>query len=189
LPVVPIPQREPKDGVRPTFKTEVKVVYDATNIYVAVCAHDPEPARSSACARGATRDSPSDWIRVFIDSFHDGAPRSSSASIRPASSATCRGRTTQRRRRMGRGVGRVGSRDATAGAPSSAFRSRSCASSRPTTPPSASPSARRSAAQRDRHVAAAVEERERVCLVRRADHLQLTQTPKRLELVPYVVGQ
>ena len=36
-------QRDPKDGAPPTFKTDVKVVYDASNLYVAVRAYDPEP--------------------------------------------------------------------------------------------------------------------------------------------------
>ena len=64
-------QREPKDGVAPTYKTEVKVVYDASNIYVAVFAHDPEPARIIGLRTRRDSNSPSDWIRVFIDSFHD----------------------------------------------------------------------------------------------------------------------
>ena len=38
-------QRDPKDGAAPTFATDVKVVYDASNLYVAVRAHDPEPDR------------------------------------------------------------------------------------------------------------------------------------------------
>ncbi|HEY9325539.1 MAG TPA: hypothetical protein VIS26_03115, partial [Candidatus Limnocylindria bacterium] len=38
-------QRDPKDGADPTFRTDVKVVYDASNLYIAVSAHDPEPAR------------------------------------------------------------------------------------------------------------------------------------------------
>src|ERR1700750_3171592 len=38
-------QRDPKDGGEPTFATDVKVVYDATNLYIAVRAHDPDPSR------------------------------------------------------------------------------------------------------------------------------------------------
>ena len=64
-------QREPKDGEAPTFATEVKVAYDASHIYVAVFAHDPEPARIIAMRTRRDSESPSDWIRVFIDSFHD----------------------------------------------------------------------------------------------------------------------
>ena len=64
-------QREPKDGGEATFPTEVKVVYDAANIYVAVFARDPEPARIIGLRTRRDSDSPSDWIRVFIDSFYD----------------------------------------------------------------------------------------------------------------------
>jgi hypothetical protein len=64
-------QREPKDGEAATFPTEVKVAYDAAHIYVAVFAHDPEPARIIGLRTRRDSESPSDWIRVFIDSFHD----------------------------------------------------------------------------------------------------------------------
>ena len=64
-------QREPKDGDAPTFATSVKVAYDATNIYVAVFAQDPEPARIIGLRTRRDSESPSDWIKVFIDSFHD----------------------------------------------------------------------------------------------------------------------
>ena len=64
-------QREPKDGDPATFRTEVKVVYDPTHIYIAVFAHDPEPSRIVGMRTRRDSQSPSDWIRVFIDSFHD----------------------------------------------------------------------------------------------------------------------
>ncbi len=64
-------QREPKDGEAPSFRTEVKVVYDASNLYVAVFAHDPEPARIIGLRTRRDSNSPSDWIRIFVDSFHD----------------------------------------------------------------------------------------------------------------------
>ena len=64
-------QREPKDDAAPTFATEVKVAYDASHVYVAVFAHDPEPSRIIGMRTRRDSDSPSDWIRVFIDSFHD----------------------------------------------------------------------------------------------------------------------
>jgi hypothetical protein len=64
-------QREPRDNEAPTFATEVKVVYDASNLYVAVLARDPEPARIIGLRTRRDSSSPSDWIRVFIDSFHD----------------------------------------------------------------------------------------------------------------------
>jgi hypothetical protein len=64
-------QREPKDGEAATFPTEVKVAYDAAHIYVAVFAHDPEPARIIGMRTRRDSQSPSDWIRVLIDSFYD----------------------------------------------------------------------------------------------------------------------
>ncbi|HWK11462.1 MAG TPA: carbohydrate binding family 9 domain-containing protein, partial [Vicinamibacterales bacterium] len=64
-------QREPKDGDAATFATEVKVAYDAAHIYVAVFARDPEPSRIIGMRTRRDSDSPSDWIRVFIDSFCD----------------------------------------------------------------------------------------------------------------------
>ena len=64
-------QRDPNDGGAPTFPTEVKVAYDASNMYVAVVAFDPEPGRLVGLRTRRDTDSPSDWIRVIIDSFHD----------------------------------------------------------------------------------------------------------------------
>ncbi len=64
-------QRDPKDGAAPTFKTDVRVVYDATNLYIAVRAHDPEPDRLVGMRTRRDTDSPSDWLKVVVDSFHD----------------------------------------------------------------------------------------------------------------------
>jgi uncharacterized protein DUF5916/cellulose/xylan binding protein with CBM9 domain len=64
-------QRDPKDGAAPTFATEVKVAYDASNLYVAIRAHDPEPDRLVGLRTRRDTDSPSDWLKVIIDSFHD----------------------------------------------------------------------------------------------------------------------
>ena len=64
-------QRDPKDGGDPTFRTDVKVVYDASNLYIAVSAHDPEPARLVGLRTRRDTSSSSDWIKVMVDSFHD----------------------------------------------------------------------------------------------------------------------
>jgi len=64
-------QREPKDGGAPTYGTDVKEVYDASNLYVAVRAYGPEPERLVGLRTRRDSDSPSDWIRVIVDSFHD----------------------------------------------------------------------------------------------------------------------
>ena len=64
-------QRDPKDGAAPTFRTDVKVVYDASNLYVAVRAHDPEPDRLVGLRTRRDTGSSSDWLKVIVDSFHD----------------------------------------------------------------------------------------------------------------------
>ena len=64
-------QRDPKDDADPSFPTDVKVAYDAANMYVAVAAHDPDPGKIVALRTRRDSSSPSDWISVMIDSFHD----------------------------------------------------------------------------------------------------------------------
>jgi hypothetical protein len=64
-------QRDPKEGAAPTFKTEARVAYDAENIYVAVLAHDPEPDKIVGILTRRDSQSPSDWIHVAIDSYYD----------------------------------------------------------------------------------------------------------------------
>lgn len=64
-------QRDPRDGAPATFETEARVAYDDTAIYVAVQALDPEPQRIVGLRTRRDEGSPSDWVRVIIDSFHD----------------------------------------------------------------------------------------------------------------------
>jgi hypothetical protein len=64
-------QREPNDGAPATFDTEARIAYDATSLYVAVFAHDPDPAKLVGHRTRRDERSPSDWIRVLVDSFHD----------------------------------------------------------------------------------------------------------------------
>jgi hypothetical protein len=64
-------QREPNDGADATYDTEARVAYDATALYVAVLALDPEPARIVGIRTRRDERSPSDWISVMVDSFHD----------------------------------------------------------------------------------------------------------------------
>ncbi|HLG57184.1 MAG TPA: DUF5916 domain-containing protein [Vicinamibacterales bacterium] len=64
-------QRDPLEGASPTFRTEARVVYDASAIYVAVRAFDAEPERIAGFLTRRDADSASDWIQVFIDSYHD----------------------------------------------------------------------------------------------------------------------
>jgi Domain of unknown function (DUF5916)/Carbohydrate family 9 binding domain-like len=64
-------QREPQEGAPATFRTEARVAYDSTGIYVAVRAYDPEPKRIVGFLTRRDVRSSSDWIRVLIDSYHD----------------------------------------------------------------------------------------------------------------------
>jgi len=63
--------REPKEGASPTFRTEVRLAYNATGLYVAVRAWDDDPSRVVGLLTRRDADSASDWIRILIDSYHD----------------------------------------------------------------------------------------------------------------------
>ena len=64
-------QREPSEGAAPTHGTEVRVAFDASALYVAVTALEPEPAKIVGHLTRRDDSSPSDWVRVMIDSYHD----------------------------------------------------------------------------------------------------------------------
>lgn len=63
---------DPVEDGDPRFRTEFKVAYDRSNIYVFVRAFDPEPGLiRRVLARRDVRP-PSDQLKVMIDSYHDG---------------------------------------------------------------------------------------------------------------------
>jgi hypothetical protein len=64
-------QFTPAEAGRARFRTTVQVVYDDRTLYVFVRAYDPRP--DSIVAFLSRRDvrTPSDWIKVVIDGFHD----------------------------------------------------------------------------------------------------------------------
>src|SRR3982751_6383842 len=64
-------QREPEEGGRPSQRTEFRVVYDASTLFVRVHAFDTDPSRIVSYLTRRDDESPSDWIRVLIDSYHD----------------------------------------------------------------------------------------------------------------------
>jgi hypothetical protein len=64
-------QREPLEGASGTMRTEARVAFDATAIYVAVYAYDPDPDRIMGFLTRRDAESSSDWIHVLIDSYHD----------------------------------------------------------------------------------------------------------------------
>ena len=64
-------QREPREGAAPSFETTARIAYDATALYIAVQAVDPEPSKIVGIRTRRDEGSPSDWLRVVVDSFHD----------------------------------------------------------------------------------------------------------------------
>ncbi|MCU0256525.1 MAG: carbohydrate binding family 9 domain-containing protein [Vicinamibacterales bacterium] len=64
-------QREPREGEDASFPTEVRLLVDASAVYVGVVMADPEPGRIVGHLTRRDEHSPSDWVRVFIDSFND----------------------------------------------------------------------------------------------------------------------
>src|SRR5262245_56218711 len=70
-PVTTFVQRDPDEGAPATFRTEARVLYDASAIYIGVRAFDSEPTRILGFLTRRDIGSASDWIEVFIDSYHD----------------------------------------------------------------------------------------------------------------------
>lgn len=70
-PITSFVQRAPNEGAPPTHRTEARVVFDDQAIYIAVKAFDSEPDKIKAYLTRRDVGSSSDWVRVFIDSYHD----------------------------------------------------------------------------------------------------------------------
>ena len=70
-PVTDFYQTQAREGVPGTERTEVRVLYDAANLYVGVRCHDTEPDRIKALAIFRDENSGDDLILVAIDAFHD----------------------------------------------------------------------------------------------------------------------
>jgi hypothetical protein len=64
-------QREPREGAAPSQATEFRVAFDSSTLYIKVRAYDREPQKIVTFLTRRDEDSPCDWIRVFIDSYHD----------------------------------------------------------------------------------------------------------------------
>jgi hypothetical protein len=71
VPISAFVQRDPLEGAPATMRTEARVAFDGTAIYVAVRAYDPDPDRIVGFLTRRDAGSSSDWVRVFIDSYHD----------------------------------------------------------------------------------------------------------------------
>jgi len=70
-PITDFREWRPTENAEPRFKTEAKIAYDASYLYVFVRAYDPHP--DSIVRIMARRDTwtPSDMIWVEVDSYHD----------------------------------------------------------------------------------------------------------------------
>jgi uncharacterized protein DUF5916/cellulose/xylan binding protein with CBM9 domain len=64
-------QREPAEGAAPNQRTEARIVYDDSALYVAVRAHDTEADKIVGILTRRDQRSPSDWIRIVVDSYYD----------------------------------------------------------------------------------------------------------------------
>ncbi len=64
-------QREPSEGLPATFQTEARVIADGSALHVIVNATDPNPEKIVAYLTRRDEDSQSDWIHIFVDSYHD----------------------------------------------------------------------------------------------------------------------
>jgi hypothetical protein len=64
-------QWQPTEGKAPRFRTEAKVAYDASNLYIFVRAFDPHPDSIIRLLERRDTFTPSDMIWIFIDSYHD----------------------------------------------------------------------------------------------------------------------
>ena len=64
-------QREPAEGQPPTLRTEARMAYDGQSLYVAVRAFDTDPNKLVGILTRRDQRSPSDWIRIVVDSYFD----------------------------------------------------------------------------------------------------------------------
>jgi hypothetical protein len=70
-PVSAFVQREPHDAAEPSQRTEFRIAYDATTLFVKVRAFDSEADKIVTYLTRRDLDSPCDWIHILIDSYHD----------------------------------------------------------------------------------------------------------------------
>jgi uncharacterized protein DUF5916 len=64
-------QREPAEGSAPSQRTDARIAFDETSLYVGVHAYDSEPNRIVGILTRRDQRSPSDWIKIVVDSFFD----------------------------------------------------------------------------------------------------------------------
>jgi hypothetical protein len=64
-------QREPAEGAAPTHPTEARIVYDNEALYVGIRALDAEPNKVVGILTRRDQRSPSDWLKIVVDSYYD----------------------------------------------------------------------------------------------------------------------
>ena len=64
-------QHEPIEGALATEKTEVKIFFGKDSMYIGVRAFDTNPEKIVSILARRDSDCPSDWIKIWIDSYHD----------------------------------------------------------------------------------------------------------------------
>jgi hypothetical protein len=64
-------QREPAEGEVPSQRTDARIAYDDAALFVGVRAYDTEPDRIVGMLTRRDQRSPSDWIKVIVDSYYD----------------------------------------------------------------------------------------------------------------------
>jgi Domain of unknown function (DUF5916) len=64
-------QREPAEGLAPSHGTEARVGFDNDALYVGIRAFDSEPDRIVGILTRRDQPSPSDWVKVIVDSYFD----------------------------------------------------------------------------------------------------------------------
>src|ERR1043166_5135259 len=62
---------QPTEGKTPRFRTEARVAYDESNLYVFVRAFDPHPDSIFSVLERRDTFTASDKIWIFVDSYHD----------------------------------------------------------------------------------------------------------------------
>ncbi len=64
-------QRNPDDGSKGTQDTDFAVCYDSDVLYVGIRAYDDQPHLIDGILTRRDESSPSDWLYISIDSYHD----------------------------------------------------------------------------------------------------------------------
>ncbi|MFL5478461.1 MAG: DUF5916 domain-containing protein, partial [Gemmatimonadaceae bacterium] len=70
-PITAFQEWRPTEGKPARFKTEAKISYDASNLYVFVRAFDPHPDSIKKLLERRDTFTSSDMIWIFVDSYHD----------------------------------------------------------------------------------------------------------------------